>query len=178
MRQGLFAFLVYLGFAVSVQAADLKRDLAGYPDKDLWRFVEEARPRCLAALNGEERKKFEDEYNSKWSPKILGPRKNAEELAALCMRIATKNHIESKVTIATQKGSDKTPGAKIKYRMIGEDKVITANNPSQCEENLTIGLYHIWSERKVEGKEQPTSKESDVHPIVSPAFTVTLMETR
>jgi len=85
---------------------------------------------------------------------------------------ATKYRVDSDVTIMTRPNS----GATIKYQTVGQrergERPTTTKGLTTCVENMPIGKYYIWAERK--GK--PTSIMSHAYVIVKPTEEVKIDE--
>ena len=80
---------------------------------------------------------------------------------------------KSQVTISSSGGN----GATVKYQTLGQRKrnetPTTAKAPTVTKEEMYIGMYHIWSERKG----SPTSNKNDQFDIAKQEEQVTLKET-
>jgi len=87
---------------------------------------------------------------------------------------AKSSDSKSDVTIATSRGN----GATVKYQTLGQrkrkEKPTTAKGLTETVEQMYIGMYHIWSERK----KGPTSSKNDQFDIARPKEKVTLQETK
>jgi hypothetical protein len=85
---------------------------------------------------------------------------------------ANKYNIRSSITIKSLPRS----GAIIKYQTVGQRRrnevPMTAKQLSTCVESVSIGLYHIWSERN--GKQ--TSDINHIYEIVQSEETIEIIE--
>jgi hypothetical protein len=66
-----------------------------------------------------------------------------------------------------------TPGAQIKYKLIGDSRELTAGRlTNSTSEQVVIGLYHVWAERNG----HPSSSEEVIYRVIRPEVIIDLAE--
>jgi hypothetical protein len=156
------------GRAVADDAAD--REVVAISVKDRVALVQLVAARVAKISEVKDKDsvvKFRD-ASEKWSPASKDDQKWVD-LYRAAARVASSEGLKCKTTVSTATG-----GARVKFRMVGEATVITAGEPSDCTEDVVIGVYKIWSERD----RKPTSSQTDEFRLVEETKKVTLIEDR
>jgi len=80
--------------------------------------------------------------------------------------------LTSEVTFSTMRSGTVSPGATIKYKLLGMTQVLSSFQPTDCvESSIPIGWYEIWSER---GSTSTSDKSSFI--IINENVSITLQE--
>lgn len=103
-------------------------------------------------------------------------RREVEILVRNVGMLGRKRHVKSKVKISTVSDGNVTPGATIRYQGYRERsdgiEPWTAKELTVCTEEMEIGMYYIWSERKGE----TTSDKDKLYPITRKVEPLTIVE--